>query len=130
MVRVRLLWVTGDHTYLDLDLEPIARTIQYQGSDGVVLFCDTGETDAAGIDTYAERGCSWTRCHVNRTICSAIITEDGLFAAWAACDGQVRSAGNHHMLATAQAAADLKARCPHCRCARWICDQHRSVDDG
>jgi hypothetical protein len=122
-IRIRLLWATGQRIYIDVD-QP-ARTIRH----GSTSFQDTGETDVDGIDTYAEAGCGWTRVHANHVLSSVLATPQGTFAAWAARDGQVTSAGAYYLLPVAQAVADLEARCLHCRCAPWVSDQGRTVDD-
>jgi hypothetical protein len=122
-IRIRLLWATGQRTYIDVDQR--ARTIRHRSTS----LQDTGETDVDGIDTYAEAGCGWTRVHANHSISSVVATPQGKFAAWAAHEGLVRSAGTYHALPTAKAAADLDTRCANCGCAAWVSDQGRTVDD-
>jgi pyridoxine/pyridoxamine 5'-phosphate oxidase len=81
------------------------------------------------MDTYAEAGCGWSRVHVNHVLSSVVATLQGTFAAWAAGEGEARSAARYYALSTAKAAADLEARCQYCRCAPWVSGQSRTVDD-
>jgi hypothetical protein len=127
MLRVRLLWATGERIYFDLDAPPTprAKTILHTCSNGSTSFWEIDETDADGIDTYAESGCGWTRAHANHALSTVLITPQGTFSAWAAREGQVTPAGTYHALATAKAAADLEACCVRCGCPYWTCDQER-----
>jgi hypothetical protein len=125
MVRVRLLWVSGRHT--DVEVESAPRTIQYRGSNGLTSFYFTGSQEPDGRQTYAEAGCRWTRLHVDHVTGSVIVTERGMFGALSERDGQVTLAGTYAALALAKAAADLDSRCVRCRCASWVSDQRHSV---
>jgi hypothetical protein len=127
MLRVRLLWATGERMYFDLDAPPTprAKTIQRTTSNGSTSFWNTDEAGADGIDTYAEAGCGFTRVHANHALSTVLITPQGTFSAWAAREGQVTPAGTYHALATAKAAADLQACSVSCRCPCWTCDQER-----